>query len=60
MPPEDQELTPPAVSAEDARAEVERLKRKNQELLEEKARLKDKVRSIPEGVDVEELLRFRH
>jgi cell division protein FtsB len=59
MPPEDQELTPPAVSAEDARAEVERLKRKNQELLEEKARLKDKVRSIPEGVDVDELLRFK-
>ena len=57
MPPEDQELTAPAVSAEDARAEVERLKRKNKELLDEKARLKERV--IPEGVDVDELLRFK-
>jgi hypothetical protein len=59
MPPEDQELTPPAVSAEEARAEVERLRAKNKELLDEKARLKEKVRSIPEGVDVDELLRFK-
>lgn len=59
MPPEDQELTPPAVSAEDARAEVERLKRKNQELLDEKAKLKDKVKAIPDGVDVAELLKFK-
>lgn len=59
MPPEDQELTPPAVSAEDARAEVERLRRKNQELLDEKARLKDKVKAIPDGVDVAELLKFK-
>lgn len=56
MPPEDQELTP---SAEEARAEVEALRRKNKELLDEKARLKEKVRSIPEGVDVDELLRFK-
>lgn len=59
MPPEDQELTPPAVSAEDARAEVERLRRKNQELLDEKAKLKDKIKAIPDGVDVAELLRFK-
>jgi hypothetical protein len=59
MPPEDQELTPPAVSAEDARAEVERLRAKNKELLDEKAKLKDKVKAIPEGVDVAELLRFK-
>jgi cell division protein FtsB len=57
MPPEDQELTPPAVSAEDARAEVERLRRKNQELLDEKKRLKERV--APEGVDVAELLKFK-
>jgi hypothetical protein len=59
MPPEDQELTPPAVSAEDARAEVERLRAKNKELLDEKAKLKDKVKAIPDGVDVAELLRFK-
>lgn len=59
MPPEDQELMPPAVSAEEARAEVERLRRKNQELLDEKAKLKDKVKAIPDGVDVAELLRFK-
>jgi hypothetical protein len=59
MPPEDQELTPPAVSADEARAEVEALRRKNKELLDEKAKLKDKVKAIPDGVDVEELLRFK-
>jgi hypothetical protein len=58
MPPEDQELTPPTVSAEEVR-ELERLRAKNQELLDELKPLKRKVKEIPEGVDVAELIRFR-
>lgn len=58
MPPEDQEPTPPAMSAEDAK-ELEKLRAKNQELLDELKPLKRKVREIPDGVDVSELLRFK-
>jgi len=59
MPPEDQELTPPALSAEDALREIEKLREKNAELRGEKQRLKTKVDAIPDGVDVAELLRFK-
>lgn len=58
MPPEDQELTPPAIPA-DVAAELERLRQKNAELRGEKSRLRQQVDAIPDGVDVEELLRFK-
>jgi hypothetical protein len=58
MPPEDQELTPPAMSAEEAR-ELESLRAKNKELLDELKPLKRKVREIPDGVDVGALLKFK-
>lgn len=57
--PEGQDPTPPSVSADDAREQIEALKRKNQELLDEKRRLKDKASAVPDGVDVQELLRFK-
>ena len=59
MPPEDQELTPPALSAEQALKELEKVKEKNAELRGEKQRLKERVDAIPDGVDVAELLRFK-
>jgi hypothetical protein len=46
------------MSAEDAK-ELEKLRAKNQELLDELKPLKRKVREIPDGVDVAELIRFR-
>ncbi len=55
MPPEDQELTPPAVPAEVA-AELERLRTHNKELLGDLTKAKKKV---PDGVDVDELIRFK-
>jgi hypothetical protein len=58
MPPEDQEPTTPAMSAEEVR-ELERLRAKNQELLDELKPLKRKVKEIPDGVDVAELIKFR-
>jgi cell division protein FtsB len=58
MPPEDQELTPPTIPA-DVAAELERLRQKNAELRGEKSRLRQQVDAIPDGVNVEELLRFK-
>jgi hypothetical protein len=46
------------MSAEEAK-ELERLRAKNQELLDELKPLKRKVKEIPDGVDVAELVRFR-
>ncbi len=55
MLPEDQESTPPAVPAELA-AELERLRTHNKELLGDLTKAKKKV---PDGVDVDELIRFK-
>ena len=46
------------MSAEEVK-ELDRLRAKNQELLDELKPLKRKVKEIPEGVDVAELIRFR-
>lgn len=40
-------------------AEIEALRRKNRELLDEKKKLQAKVPDVPDGVNVEELLQFK-
>lgn len=47
-------LPDPAIAAE-----IEALRRKNRELLDEKKKLQAKLPAIPDGVDVEELLAFK-
>lgn len=49
----------PDPAAQLAMAELEALRRKNRELLDEKKKLQAKIPDIPEGVDVEELLEFK-
>jgi hypothetical protein len=41
-------------------AELEALRRKNRELLEETKKAKAKAQSIPDGIDVQELIEFRN
>lgn len=64
--PVEAEATSPATSspgpdpaAQAALAELEALRRKNRELLDEKKKLQAKIPDIPDGVDVEELLEFK-
>lgn len=59
----DEQLTAPVESsAPDTtalQAELEAMRRKNQELLNEKKQLQKKLPDVPEGVDVQELLEFK-
>jgi FtsZ-binding cell division protein ZapB len=60
--PEEQLDTPVESSASDTtalQAELEAMRRKNQELLNEKKQLQKKLPEIPDGVDVQELLEFK-
>lgn len=62
MPETDQLDAPVEQSSPDPsalNAEIEKLRRKNQELLNEKKQLQKKVPDIPDGVDVQELLEFK-
>jgi FtsZ-binding cell division protein ZapB len=60
--PDEQLDTPVESSASDTaalQAELEAMRRKNQELLNEKKQLQKKLPDIPDGVDVQELLEFK-
>ena len=60
--PEEQLDAPVEQSAPDTAAlqsELEAMRRKNQELLNEKKQLQKKLPDIPDGVDVQELLEFK-
>lgn len=60
--PEEQLDAPVELSAPDTAAlqsELEAMRRKNQELLNEKKQLQKKLPDIPDGVDVQELLEFK-
>ena len=60
--PDEQLDTPVESSASDTtalQAELEAMRRKNQELLNEKKQLQKKLPEIPDGVDVQELLEFK-
>lgn len=49
----------PAADASALQAEIDALRRKNTELLDEKKKLAKKLPDIPEGVNVQELLEFK-
>lgn len=60
--PDEQLDTPVESSASDTaalQAELEAMRRKNQELLNEKKQLQKKLPDVPDGVDVKELLEFK-
>ena len=60
--PDEQLDAPVEQSAPDAaalQAELEAMRRKNQELLNEKKQLQKKLPDVPDGVDVKELLEFK-
>ena len=61
----DQEPTAPVEQPNDSNnasllAELEAMRRKNAELLDEYKKAKDRAKAVPEGVDVQELLKFKN
>lgn len=53
------DTAPVEQSSTDTTAELERLRQKNRELLDEAKKAKAKAAAVPDGVDVQELIEFR-
>lgn len=59
MPDENTAPVEQADNSHELKAELEAMRRKNAELLDEYKKAKDRAKAVPEGVNVQELLKFK-